>query len=797
MSQNDAAISIALRLVDQATAPMNQAMAMVERSTMAAEQRMQKLDAGVRIVTAAFAALGGTLAVIDFFKTGFAAVENYKTSVAEATAFITTFSQKVAAGDLSGGFKDANEYAKRLVVELERIDSQTIASGKDLTAISNTMMQNGVMLDVDNKKQVQGFINIANALSLVTVGQNKDVQIRQEINALMQGQIRATDRLPKLLSAIDPQLEEHLKLWKAQGTTIENVGGLLQGFQQSAGLIEQTWMAVGSSLETVRDKVLRDGFLPIYKDILDFATQIRTSLIDTSGQLTPLAVNIQSSIAGAYKSLKLGAMEVYAEILRIGILLDKTGGTMTFLASLPSAIPAVMGVKSSQDRMQRMADYNIMYENRAAEKDAELQRLAAAYNAVESTNFAAVKTKAAAPALKIIPVIDDKAETTAKRLSDQLVAARREWEQKSDLSGLAGVEKELLQIGQAADELRQKFGAQAWIDNGQAIRENAVIQADYQEQFIKQLTHRGQAYEDLLAMEKELELAGMSKDEREIKGIKDSYALLLNKSHLLTLMGRQTEEAEKIFAESVGINMRMDLDNLVKDSKETASALSEFQIQAFRNIQDSGADMFESLRTGGDNFLQNFTQMTLKMVDQWAAAQMMMGLFGDEFGKGGPLGGLLGMGLKAGMSYFAGPDPSAGVPGLDPGDVDVWSAKGNVFSGPGIAAYRNSIVTTPTLFPFARGIGLMGEKPGSPGEAIMPLSRMSGGDLGVKVQTLQNNGGSQQQVNVQVNVVNQSGQEVSAKSGGAQFDGKSYVITTILENIQQGGALRGLFAGAR
>ena len=55
----DAAISIALRLVDQATAPMTKAMAMVDRATGAVEQRMRSLDTAANMVKSA---LGGVLA---------------------------------------------------------------------------------------------------------------------------------------------------------------------------------------------------------------------------------------------------------------------------------------------------------------------------------------------------------------------------------------------------------------------------------------------------------------------------------------------------------------------------------------------------------------------------------------------------------------------------------------------------------------------------------------------------------------------------------------------------------------
>ncbi len=59
------------------------------------------------------------------------------------------------------------------------------------------------------------------------------------------------------------------------------------------------------------------------------------------------------------------------------------------------------------------------------------------------------------------------------------------------------------------------------------------------------------------------------------------------------------------------------------------------------------------------------------------------------------------------------------------------SAKGNVFSGPGISAYSGQVVSKPTVFPFAKGVGLMGE---AGAEAIMPLTRTASGELGVKAE---------------------------------------------------------------
>ena len=79
---------------------------------------------------------------------------------------------------------------------------------------------------------------------------------------------------------------------------------------------------------------------------------------------------------------------------------------------------------------------------------------------------------------------------------------------------------------------------------------------------------------------------------------------------------------------------------------------------------------------------------------------------------------------------FAFSKPSAGATFSGSGSVPAsLSAKGNIFQGPGISAYSNSIVDQPTRF-FARGGNIMGE---AGPEAIMPVKPMPSGNLGVEV----------------------------------------------------------------
>ncbi len=83
------------------------------------------------------------------------------------------------------------------------------------------------------------------------------------------------------------------------------------------------------------------------------------------------------------------------------------------------------------------------------------------------------------------------------------------------------------------------------------------------------------------------------------------------------------------------------------------------------------------------------------------------------------------------------------------GSLKFW-AEGGIPGGSGISAYRNSVVSAPTIFPFARGAGLMGE---AGPEAIMPLTRTRGGDLGVKVEAEEGRGDTVVNINFNVSAI--------------------------------------------
>ncbi|HCD1090965.1 TPA: phage tail tape measure protein [Proteus mirabilis] len=146
------------------------------------------------------------------------------------------------------------------------------------------------------------------------------------------------------------------------------------------------------------------------------------------------------------------------------------------------------------------------------------------------------------------------------------------------------------------------------------------------------------------------------------------------------------------------------------------------------------------------------------------------------------------------MGGFAG--SGGATSGAKAGKVGVKAnAKGDVYSSPSLSQYSNQVVSSPTLFTFAKGgapnLGLMGEA-GS--EAIMPLKRGPDGSLGVRA-TGSNSTASGDTIIHQTFHVTGNGDEAlyqamqeAARIGAEQ--GASKAKSDIMRDFQTNGTLR-------
>lgn len=332
---------------------------------------------------------------------------------------------------------------------------------------------------------------------------------------------------------------------------------------------------------------------------------------------------------------------------------------------------------------------------------------------------------------------------------------------------------------------RDKKGLDAIIEAQKKAREMEIslrlTQIDYLE---KQHTISPlSATESRIALEKE-SLAIKLEEQSEINTLTEEGKLLwLEQQAVIEQINGKLVELQQTYREWTGTGMAgfkyglqeymwnpsYTMFNQMRGlATETANAMSQsfetFFFDAFEGRLKSFQDYFLS-------FLKAIQQALAKVLAQQVAMGMISGVMGL---------------FRGGASPAVSNTPSGGgysLTGLN--TLQVANAKGNIFSGSGISTYSNQIVNRPTIFPFAKGIGLMGEA-GS--EAIMPLRRTKSGNLGVEASVAQPN------INVAINIENQTSQPVSAKTGGMQFDGEKYVIGVVLKNLENNPSFRNAFA---
>lgn len=212
--------------------------------------------------------------VVDFISSGVKAIDDMNLSVVSVAAQITTM--QGATGNVVENYKKNVEYAKALIPVLQEIDANSFANLSQIQKMNMAMTNQGIILDINNQKQIESFTALTNAVALFTQGQDKEKQASQEIRSLMSGQVRAGDMVAMQMDALIKRtgeykggLKELVAEGKKHGDTLERMKPYLIGIVAASGDIQKTWMAVGSSIETTWNIIQRGLFKDVYKDLVE------------------------------------------------------------------------------------------------------------------------------------------------------------------------------------------------------------------------------------------------------------------------------------------------------------------------------------------------------------------------------------------------------------------------------------------------------------------------------------------------------------------------------------------------
>ena len=237
--------------------------------------------------------------------------------------------------------------------------------------------------------------------------------------------------------------------------------------------------------------------------------------------------------------------------------------------------------------------------------------------------------------------------------------------------------------------------------------------------------------------------------------------------------------------DQVILGLNKGIDDFRKSSKTAFEVAADSSNKFMDGLVDSivigGEEGKRAFADMTKSILQDIQRMILKSLALQAATALGFG--SNETGGGGGgflkklLGGLGGGGSSGGGSFFGSTAGGVSLDAAEAGGLFNFFAKGGVQGGAGISSYSNSIVSKPTLFPFAKGTGLMGE---AGAEAIMPLTRLANGNLGVGTA-----GGGGNVISNEINIsidIDQSGNS-KEESQSSKEDGKGLanVISAVVQ----------------
>lgn len=229
--------------------------------------------------------------------------------------------------------------------------------------------------------------------------------------------------------------------------------------------------------------------------------------------------------------------------------------------------------------------------------------------------------------------------------------------------------------------------------------------------------------------------------------------------------------------------------NYLESARDVAGQTKSLFTNAFSSMEDA---IVNFAMTGKLSFA-DFTKSILADMARIATRQASSALLSSLVGAGASYFGGGGAATSAG-STAAG--YSGDLSGFTPGSVQAnggaWSGGVQMFAKG--AAFTNSILNQPTAFGMAGGnIGVAGE---AGPEAIMPLTRTAGGQLGVRaISAAGSSGGSVYNFPVAVSVQTQgnggtaSTEDTSQLGKGIQQAAKAEAETAIARALQPGGSI--------
>lgn len=218
--------------------------------------------------------------------------------------------------------------------------------------------------------------------------------------------------------------------------------------------------------------------------------------------------------------------------------------------------------------------------------------------------------------------------------------------------------------------------------------------------------------------------------------------------------------------------------NYLQSANDVAGQTKSLFTNAFSSMEDAVANFAVTGKLSFSDFTKSIIADMARIATRQAASGLLSSIAGSA------LGAYFGGGAAAGATSF----------GSDIGGAITANAKGGVYDSPSLSSFSNQVHDKPQMFAFAQGAGIFAE---AGPEAIMPLTRTAGGELGVRALGGAGGGGAGNTYNFPVSVSVQTAgdggnatQEDTSQAGrNIQQATKAEAEAAIARGVQPGGAI--------
>lgn len=282
---------------------INESENLVKKQTKSVALSTWEMIRNFRWQVAAFVYLANK-AVMTVKNTFFKVIDDLQKFRTDSLAIAASISYSML-GSVSENFNKAFIYSKDLMTKLEMEAAKTILTLEDMTMLTKTFVQAGMIPQGD--EDIKKISTIGTAIKILTEGMaNAGVQMRQELYALIQGRQRATDQVATMFGMLGINIQKTLDTAKKEGKDLIDVlAEALEPFSEVNKEMAHDYSVQLEALDKIWSKIKRLGADNTYKEVSKSIENINSALLGTDNNLTKLGRNGAAALNMLMESVRI------------------------------------------------------------------------------------------------------------------------------------------------------------------------------------------------------------------------------------------------------------------------------------------------------------------------------------------------------------------------------------------------------------------------------------------------------------------------------------------------------------